>query len=625
MKTPTEIFVAIRHWSGRREPWLILLIIVAVACFGSYYRHSLNFRDEGGTVALVAKRLLEGERPLRDVALGYNVLWYYPVVGLFKIFGVSFVLLRVYCFVLSTIAAVLGFLVVDRVSRKPWFAFLVGVMLILVPGMTFKNYMPLIAVANIWCLVGFIIRKRRPDETAASVALAGNEPIRWGWLAFSAVVLGLTFLIRIEVAMFFSVLWLGAIALRALTPGVPARARWSLLLAGPLLVAGIAWAVHMPVYLDAKNRGFAHHFVQQYINWPRELLHAVQTRFGGGGSAIPNVTPGEKKAPGAAKLTPEEKAARKARKAEIAAQNREVLKRKGWQDIFTAEDPDKRWLALLLYIPLLSLVPLAAWAVVRIVQTWRQGESERFLRATAALLAVGGALTVFPQYFFFRPDSPHLAEFSPGFWVAVTAGLVLLASSTERRRWPMLGKVLAVVLVLHAAAFLWRMFPDRWTGSMAARWKRTQFLDAANGADVYLSKREWKGTTELLKVIEAHSNPGDYLVAYPYHPAINIIADRPTYEYNVYVDNATRTPNWDEEAIERFKKYKPAIIAISEWDINGTDASRFGNWAIKTKTWVQTHYIYQGTYLEFEIYTRPPESSGVSNRGAEVVNTAAPL
>ena len=620
MRTRAEIFAAIRHWSSRREPWLILLVIVAVACFGSYYRHSLNFRDEGGTVALIAKRLLEGERPLRDVSLGYNVMWYYPIVALFKVFGVSFVLLRVYCFALSTLAAVLGFLVVNRVSRRPWLAFLVGVMLILVPGMTFKNYMPLLAVANIWCLVSFILRKRQSDETAASVALATNEPIRWGWLALSAVVLGLTFLIRIDLGMFFSLLWLGAIVLRALTPGVPSRARWSLLLAGPVLVAGIAWAVHLPVYADAKNRGFEKAFVRQYASWPQSLAHAVYERFGRGGSAIPNVTRiAEKKATAAQQPPVAANADKK------AAQNREVLRRKDWRDLFTAKKSSERLLVLLLYIPLLSLVPLAGWALLRLIQTWKAGKSEPFLRAAAALLAVGGALTAFPQYFFFRPDSPHLAEFSPGFWVAVIASLVLLASSTERRRWPLLGKVLAVLLMFHAAAFLWRMFPDRWTGSMAARWGRTKYLDAANGVDVYLSKREWKGVTDLLKVIEEHSEPGEYLAAYPYHPAINLAADRPTYEHNVYVDNAIRTPNWDAEAIARFQKYKPAVIAISEWDINGTEASRFSIWAAKTKTWVQTHYIYQGTYLEFEIYTRPTAPVETSNRVDGVVPTGATL
>jgi hypothetical protein len=42
-------------------------------------------------------------------------------------------------------------------------------------------------------------------------------------------------------------------------------------------------------------------------------------------------------------------------------------------------------------------------------------------------------------------------------------------------------------------------------------------------------------------------------VAYPYHPAINLLANRRTYEKNVYIDNATRNKNWDADAIARFE------------------------------------------------------------------------
>ena len=67
--------------------------------------------------------------------------------------------------------------------------------------------------------------------------------------------------------------------------------------------------------------------------------------------------------------------------------------------------------------------------------------------------------------------------------------------------------------------------------------------------------------------------------------------------------------NWDAEAIARFEKFRPAVIVLSDWDINGSESSRFSVWAVKTKTWVQTHYIFQGAYIAgsdtFEIYTRP--------------------
>jgi hypothetical protein len=614
MRSSHEIISLGRTWAARREPWLILLIVFAICCFGSYYRHSYNFRDEGGTVALIAKRLLEGQRPMVDVELGYNVMWYYPIVALFKVIGVNFVALRVYCFVLSTIAAVLGYLTVERVSRRPWFAFLVGVMLVLVPGMTFKNYMPLLVITNIWCLVSFILGRRAESESAADFAVAVPKPFRWGWLVFSSVILGLTYLIRIDLGMFFSALWIGMLLLRGLKPGLTPKDRVLAMVAAPILVVAIVGAVHAPVYIDARTREWDHKFVGQYTMWPLEIVRAVQQRFGGNAGAVPHVqfVDRPEKLPAAdrrksheaqpEKLTTGEQ---KVEKPAPSPASKDVLKRKTWRDFFTAKKASDRWLVLLLYAPLLSILPLVGWSLFTLFRAWKAGDTVTFDRALAGLVVVGGALTAFPQYFFFRPDAPHLSEFSPGFWVGVCSALILLASTLERRRWPLLGRSLAALLVVHAAVFLWIMYPNRWNGTMAARDSRTRMLNAANGVNVYLTKREYEGMTSLLTVIEKHAKPGEYVVAYPYHPAVNLAVDRPTYEKNVYVDNAISSRNWSNQAIKRFQKFKPAVIVISEWDINGTDESRFSMWAGKAKTWVQTNYIYQGTYLEFEIYTRP--------------------
>jgi hypothetical protein len=74
----------------------------------------------------------------------------------------------------------------------------------------------------------------------------------------------------------------------------------------------------------------------------------------------------------------------------------------------------------------------------------------------------------------------------------------------------------------------------------------------------------------------------------------------------VYVDNAMRTANWDAEAIARFQTYRPAVIVLSDWEVNATLSSRFSVWAQPTKTWIQENYRYQGTFLDgYEIYTRP--------------------
>jgi hypothetical protein len=554
-----------------RRAWLALLAVVAFAHYASYYRHGLNFRDEGGTVALVAQRMLAGERPFVDVSLGgYNVLWFWPVAGLFKIVGVSYVALRVYCFALATVAALLVFWIVERAGRRPWLAFLVALMAVLVPGMTFKNYMPLLALANGACLLGFTLA---PPEWRAR-----------GWrLALGAVVLGFTWLIRVDLGMFSSALWLGALWLGAWQPCLPGRLRAAMLLGAPVGVAAIVLACHLPFHLDAQRRGYDAGFVRQYQLWPTMLAFELRKLTGANRPAAP--------AKPAATAAPVK-----------SAKDREILRRKTWRDAFTAPTGKERALAALLYLPLLSLGPLAlssfgAWvlAVVR-------GRAENAARALAALLVIGSAFTVFPQYFFFRADVPHLSEFSPAFWAAVAAAPLLLGL----RGW--VARITIAVLALHAVLFLWRMWPDRWAGTLWARKGRSHLFEAENGVRVLLGKRERQTLEAMRDAIRAHSQPGDYLVAYPYHPAINLLANRPTYERDVYVDNATRNARWDEEAIARIEKHRPAVIVLSDWDVNGHEDSRFRVWAARTRTWIQENYEAQGVFPvssdHFEVYTR---------------------
>ncbi len=600
MNAPREWVSKARGWAGRPGPWLLLLVLVALVYYGSYYRSSLNFRDEGGTIVLVAKRLLAGERPFLDVVLGYNVLWFYPVVGLFKLFGVSMTVLRVYCFTLATLTAVLGFLGVQLAGRRPWLSFLVGLLLVLAPGMTYKNYMPLLAVANSVCLLWFV--NPRPRRAGIESMDEGDRGLGKSLLRLvvGGVVLGLTWLIRIDLGMFFSVLWLGAFLLQTLDRSRTSGHRLVILFGGPLVAAVIVWGLHLPVYLDARARGFEAQFVQQYLAWPKSLQQKALERLG----MQPKPTTALPTPTGSDPAKSEDQVVKSSQ-----SQNREILKRKSWVAGFTEGKWEDRMLAILLYAPLLSLIPLILCATFRLISAARGTEPEAVRHPLAALLLLGGALTVFPQYFFFRPDGPHLSEFSPGFWFASIASCVLLGTQSVRqersRQW--MSGLLLTLLTVHAGLFLSRMLTDRWTGTIDARKGRTQEFRAENGVNVYVTKREKAGLEALHKVIREHSKPGEYLVAYPYHPTINVLADRPTYEKNVYIDNATRSKNWDQETIGRFKQFKPAVIALSEWAINGTEASRFSSWALRTKTWVQTHYVYQGTYLEFEIYTRPPE------------------
>src|SRR5262249_34217709 len=157
----------------------------------------------------------------------------------------------------------LGYLTVERAGRRPWLAFLVGLMLVLVPGMTFKNYMPLLAVGNAFCLLHFALASR-PEKEHAQGKL-------WRWLIFGSLALGLTFLIRIDVGLFCTLLWLGALVLVFLQWKKAGASAAKLLVGGPVLLATIVLAIHLPVYLDAKRRGFAEPFLVQYSNWPKSI------------------------------------------------------------------------------------------------------------------------------------------------------------------------------------------------------------------------------------------------------------------------------------------------------------------------------------------------------------------
>lgn len=303
--------------------------------------------------------------------------------------------------------------------------------------------------------------------------------------------------------------------------------------------------------------------------------------------------------------------------------NTHGLRPKTLADLRTAKDAPEKALILLRYLPLFTLVPLALWAVGAMLLGWRRNELGAMNRPIAALLAIGGALTIFPQYFFWRSDSPHISEFMPGYWAAAFAAVFLLGWS-DLRRTSWVARTFAclffLALVTHATLYLWRMLPDRWTGTIAARgtfqrkghgpWKWNKRNDTpfhgANGVDVYVSKKEAEALEELQKLVSTHSGSStDYLVAYPYHPQINLLVDRRTYEKNVYVDNATAGRGWNDAAIARIQKYQPNVIVLSDWAINGTDESRFSVWGEKAKTWIQTHYLLQTKLLEFEIYTRP--------------------
>jgi hypothetical protein len=570
-----------------RWPWLLALLVIAAAYYGSYFRHGINFRDEGGTLTLLGQRLLNGEIPYRDVELGYNIGWFIPIVALFKVMGVHFVGLRVFFMVLSTLAAVFGFLTVHRAARHAGrhalalpLAFATGIILVLVPGMLFKNYNPLAAVLNSWCLLGFVLAVSARE--AAWRALAGG------------FVLGATWLVRIDLGTFFSLLWLGTLIFRLFGRSGTFRERLIVSGAAILILSASVVAIHAPVLWDGHKRGYD--FLGRYPGEWKRMFGRLTALTGGEGTQA-RVAANDPVA--------QAKAPRVTQPPKQGSWKKETLSRVHWSEVSEASEKDRDdvlGLFLLTYFPLLTMIPLIGWATWRWLGAVRGGGDSS--GPLAALVLLGGALTMFPQFFFWRPDAPHLSEFGPGYWMAVIGATALLGAGIS---WRAPARWLTVLLFLHCGVWFWRMLPDRWCGTIAARSNRKIMFEGENGVRVFEQKKTVAWMNDVLRLIRERSRAGDYLVAYPYHPSFNVLANRPTCEKSVYIDNAEARPGWGKAAIERIEKFRPAMIIVSDWDPNGTEASRFRNWANDVYLHIRSNYELLGTFDEkekFEVYAR---------------------
>lgn len=126
--------------------------------------------------------------------------------------------------------------------------------------------------------------------------------------------------------------------------------------------------------------------------------------------------------------------------------------------------------------------------------------------------------------------------------------------------------------------------------------------------------RDWEGLRDALL---RHSMPGDYLITFPYVPILNIMAQRPSYQFKLYVDNATESENFSKNAIADFEKNKPALVVINNRDINKTEISRFKNWAAPFYQHIANQYVLEGTYFgRIEVFVRPDRALAVKRNSS---------
>ena len=524
------------------------LVLFAVIYYSLIYRYGINLADEG-SVGLISQRLMHGEHPFRDVQTGYNVLWFYPISALFRVFGTNLLLMRGYFYAISACSGLIAFLTLRRLDAPLWLSLIQGLIVISINGQYFKAYIPFLVLANLFAITLFLTSQRKR------------------LLGFGAgILLGTTYLIRIDIAIFCSVVWFVVFLFhaifvdRALRPNISAAC---------YCLLGIV-AMHLPFLYDAYHRRFLTPFVDQYSDIAALILRPVLPHAPEDSGA--NRRQAQQNTVAAAET--ESKA--------TAETNSSVLQRRHFHEILKSPSLEKRLLAFLTYIPPLLICALGITGLYLCIR--RTITIDRWLLLSALL---AGSLTVFPQFFFFRPDLPHLIEFMKGAAVAlVGAGWILWATLGKSR----LSVSFAFAIGLSELAYVWLAFASPYGGTLLVRMNRHMEFRGANGVDVLLNRVEHQEVAELYSATVLNSAKNDYVACYPYLPGVNFITARPTFQSNLYIDNLTQSAEWQQSEISKIQRYRPAVIIIDDWKINGTDDSRFTYWAKLVTRYVESHY-----------------------------------
>ena len=601
-------------WDAKLGAWAPgVLVLVALLYYGSYVDAGLNLGGEGGTNAVVAMRLLEGQKPIVDTFLGYNLMWFYPLVALFSVTGPSYLAMKIFFFVLCTASALLAYFSLARFTRIHVFSFGVALLPLLLPGMMFRNYMGFIGVMNLFLLL------------ACFVSRGGEAEARWNgvrafWFCLAGLGLGLTFLIRIDLGIFFVLMYLGAAVLAALAPGQTGGQRLQKWLGGWVIIPLLALLLHLPFYFHAERNGFGKQFVEQYPAWLSLIVHNFRSEFG----QPPPVTPDPALAPIPSTPVPvaEPRKVSEPQPTPETSEGSGLYPRANFSDVWTLPRGYDRTFVWSLYLPMMIAPLMVILALGLMVKGWWQRSAEPYELGFGLLLALGAALTLWPQYYFFRPDLPHLSEFMVPFYVVMGMVLYLAALLIGQNKSRVLRVALVFLVLLclfDGIAYPYYAVPKDAAGGNAANRGRFSEFEGENGVKVRLKDWERDAVQSLYEVIMKYSDPEDFLTVYPYSPTIFFMTDRRSYEWNLYIDNATATSDFFDEAMANIQSKKPAVIVIDNRNINKNESSRFRNWAKPLHEFIRSEYVEMGEFgrWKLEVFVRPDKFQQV--HAADVV------
>lgn len=573
--------------------WAPLLIVAfAFVYYGQYYRTGLNLAGEGGTNAVLAMRLIEGQRPIVDTFIGYNLMWFYPIVAIFQLLGPNYLAMRIFFFVICLITALLGYKVVQLCTRSAFIALIVAVFMILVPGMIFRNYMGFIATLAMFVLLkGYVLK-------------APNTKKQIFWMSMSGLAIGLCFLIRIEPTLLLSVVWLGLAILYPMLHKTYFMKNLIVSASGTIIAFILLVCIHIPFLGYSEKVGFGKEFRAQYTGFVKLLLNEFNTEI----QHINNTFNSECKEEGIIQDSKPTSATSHANHIPNSSQSIQPLNqlvntptkegkggRLGRPDIKQIENiqrPREKAFALIIYYPVLLATLLVVSVFLMMLMAILKKDESLKESSLIILTSIGCSLSLFPQYFFFRPDPPHLSEFMVPFMPALVVSSYALFKLTSLNITKLVKFSIYLLILMCIGTFplyMKAIMPRESAGTIFKTGELSTFT-ALNGVNVKVESHDLKQYEALRDVILQNSNNSDYVICYPYSPTINFFTNRRSYEHNLYIDNATAGNLFQGEAVKRLEKFKPPVIVIDNWPVNKTEMSRFKVWATYLMEYINSKY-----------------------------------
>ncbi len=499
---------------------------VSAAYYALYLNVGFSPADDGN-YAQIAYELYLGT-PVEDLTLSYGLVWFKLGEILFDLFGPSYLSVKIIFFTAIAITNVLLFYTVLTMTGSRRLALAMTAVTLTVPAFPATAFYSLCILMNAAAQMRFAARM--PGDTIKDAVIAG-------------AVLSVSFLIRPD----FGYIWTVPLILLL---GLSAVRRGGKIAFGRLAAAAAVGfiAIQVPALIIAWDSGLLSSVLAPYLSYPAMMADYA---FTGLRSLLPGHTQ------------------------ELSGVGATTLQRPPLAALVSTEAGNSS-LAILIYAPLLFMLLSVGLVGTKLLKQGRDVDVRLTAKSLVALFAAGAA---FPHYFFYRPDISHVANFMPGYMV-LTAALIWQLKNTTR------GKLATTLtggaLTLHLGLYVWVGVQTQGTGSIAVKAGRTESFVAENGINTSVSAFEKQHYEFLRDIILENSAPGDSIVCVPYCPGIAFMTARRMLFSNFYVDDSTliNDPQWISDAITKTRANRPPVVIVMDWAINGTEISRFENWAV---------------------------------------------